>query len=235
MNVLEVRDLRVTRGGKAVVHGVDLDVGRGEIVALLGPNGAGKSSTVLALAGAIPRARGSVRLDGVSLDGLSADAVRRAGLAIVPEGHQLLGALSVRDNLLAAALALPRREVDAALTRVLAILPELGERLEQPGRSLSGGQKQMVCIAQALIVSPKVLVIDELSLGLAPLVVHRLADVVRANAAQGVGVLLIEQFTTLALSIAARACVLQRGSMVWSGQAQVLRDEPEILHGSYLG
>lgn len=235
MNVLEVRDLRVTRGGKAVVHGVDLDVGRGEIVALLGPNGAGKSSTVLALAGAIPRARGSVRLDGVSLDGLSADAVRRAGLAIVPEGHQLLGALSVRDNLLAAALALPRREVDAALNRVLAILPELGERLEQPGRSLSGGQKQMVCIAQALIVSPKVLVIDELSLGLAPLVVHRLADVVRASAAQGVGVLLIEQFTTLALSIAARACVLQRGSMVWSGQAQVLRDEPEILHGSYLG
>jgi branched-chain amino acid transport system ATP-binding protein len=235
MNVLEVRDLRVTRGGKAVVHGVDLDVGRGEIVALLGPNGAGKSSTVLALAGAIPRARGSVRLDGVSLDGLSADAVRRAGLAIVPEGHQLLGALSVRDNLLAAALALPRREVDAALTRVLAILPELGERLEQPGRSLSGGQKQMVCIAQALIVSPKVLVIDELSLGLAPLVVHRLADVVRASAAQGVGVLLIEQFTTLALSIAARACVLQRGSMVWSGPAQVLRDEPEILHGSYLG
>lgn len=235
MNVLEVRDLRVTRGGKAVVHGVDLDVGRGEIVALLGPNGAGKSSTVLALAGAIPRARGSVRLDGVSLDGLSADAVRRAGLAIVPEGHQLLGALGVRDNLLAAALALPRREVDAALNRVLAILPELGERLEQPGRSLSGGQKQMVCIAQALIVSPKVLVIDELSLGLAPLVVHRLADVVRASAAQGVGVLLIEQFTTLALSIAARACVLQRGSMVWSGQAQVLRDEPEILHGSYLG
>lgn len=235
MNVLEVRGLRVTRGGKAVVHGVDLDVGRGEIVALLGPNGAGKSSTVLALAGAIPRAGGSVRLGGIALDGLSADAVRRAGLAIVPEGHQLLGALSVRDNLLAAALALPRREVDAALARVLAILPELGERLEQPGRSLSGGQKQMVCIAQALIVSPQVLVIDELSLGLAPLVVHRLADVVRASAAQGVGVLLIEQFTTLALGIAARACVLQRGSLVWSGPAQVLRDQPEILHGSYLG
>ena len=147
----------------------------------------------------------------------------------------MLGALSVRDNLLAAALALPRREVDAALARVLAILPELAERLEQPGRSLSGGQKQMVCIAQALIVSPKVLVIYELSLGLAPLVVHRLADVVRASAEQGVGVLLIEQFTTLALSIAARACVLQRGRMVWSGAAQVLREQPDILQGSYLG
>lgn len=235
MKVLEVRGLHVTRGGKAVVHGVDLDLAPGEIVALLGPNGAGKSSTVLALAGAVPRNRGSVRLGGASLDGLSADAVRRAGLAIVPEGHQLLGTLSVRDNLLAAALALPRREVDAALARVLAILPELAERLEQPGRSLSGGQKQMVCIAQALIVSPKVLVIDELSLGLAPLVVRRLADVVRASAEQGVGVLLIEQFTTLALSIAARACVLQRGRMVWSGGAQVLREQPDILHGSYLG
>jgi branched-chain amino acid transport system ATP-binding protein len=235
MKVLEVRGLHVTRGGKAVVHGVDLDVAPGEIVALLGPNGAGKSSTVLALASAVPRTRGSVRLGGASLDGLSADEVRRAGLAIVPEGHQLLGTLSVRDNLLAAALALPRREVDAALARVLAILPELAERLEQPGRSLSGGQKQMVCIAQALIVSPKVLVIDELSLGLAPLVVRRLADVVRASAEQGVGVLLIEQFTTLALSIAARACVLQRGRMVWSGSAQVLREQPDILRGSYLG
>lgn len=235
MTVLEVRGLYVNRGGKPVVHGVDLDVAPGEVVALLGPNGAGKSSTVLALAGAIPRARGSVQLGGTPLHGLSADAVRRCGLAIVPEGHQVLGALSVRDNLLVAALALPRRAVDAAMARALAIFPELGERLDQRASSLSGGQKQMVCVAQALIVSPKVLVIDELSLGLAPLVVHRLAEVVRVSAAQGVGVLLIEQFTTLALGIAAHACVLQRGRIVWSGAAQVLRDQPEILHGSYLG
>jgi branched-chain amino acid transport system ATP-binding protein len=235
MNMLQVRGLHVNRGGKAVVHGVDLDVGPGEIVALLGPNGAGKSSTVLALGGAIPRTRGEVRLGGMALEGLSADAVRRAGLAIVPEGHQVLGALSVRDNLLAAALALPRREVDAALARVLAILPELAERLEQPARSLSGGQKQMVCVGQALIVSPKVLVIDELSLGLAPLVVNRLADVVRASATQGMGVLLIEQFTTLALGMAARACVLQRGRTVWSGDSSRLREQPDILHSSYLG
>jgi branched-chain amino acid transport system ATP-binding protein len=235
MSVLHVRGLHVKRGAKAVVHRVDLDVAAGEIVALLGPNGAGKSSTVLALAGAIARARGSVELGGTSLDGLSADAVRRAGLAIVPEGHQVLGTLSVRDNLLAAALALPRRAVDAAMARVLGILPELAERLDQPGRSLSGGQKQMVCIAQALIVAPRVLVIDELSLGLAPLVVRRLADVVRASAEQGVGVLLIEQFTTLALGMAARACVLQRGRAVWSGDAAALRAQPEILHDSYLG
>jgi branched-chain amino acid transport system ATP-binding protein len=235
VRMLKVRGVHVARGGKPVVHGVDLDVRPGEIVALLGPNGAGKSSTVLALAGAIPRAAGSVWLGDTLLDGLSADGVRRAGLAIVPEGHQVLGALSVRDNLLVAALSLPRREVDAALQRVLAILPELGERLEQPARSLSGGQKQMVCVAQALIVSPSILVIDELSLGLAPLVVHRLADVVRACADRGVGVLLIEQFTTLALKIASRACVLQRGRTAWAGESQVLRERPEILHGSYLG
>lgn len=233
--MLQVRDLHVRRGGKPVVHGVDLDVAAGEIVALLGPNGAGKSSTVLALAGAIARAKGSVRLDGITLDAMRADAVRRAGLAIVPEGHQVLGALSVRDNLRAASLALPRAEVEPAIARVLEVLPELAERLDQPGRSLSGGQKQMVCIAQALLARPKVLVVDELSLGLAPLVVRRLAEVVQASAAHGVGVLLIEQFTTLALSIARRACVLQRGRAVWSGDAAALRERPEILHDSYLG
>ena len=233
--MLDIRDLRVRRGAKAVVHGVDLQVGAGEIVALLGPNGAGKSSLVLALAGAIARERGSVWMAGRSLDGLSADNVRRAGLAVVPEGHHVLGALTVRDNLRAAATMLPRAEVDAAVEGVLTVFPELSERLAQTGRSLSGGQKQMVCVAQALIARPKVLVIDELSLGLAPLVVKRIADVVKTVAAQGVGVLLIEQFTTLALTIAARACVLQRGRSVWTGPAEVLREQPDILHGSYLG
>jgi len=217
------------------VHGFDLDVAAGEIVALLGPNGAGKSSIVLALAGAIARRQGSVRVDGAVLEGLSPDAVRRAGLAIVPEGHHLLGSLSVHDNLRAAAMVLPAAEVEPAIARVLAIFPELEAKLAQPGRSLSGGQKQMVCMAQALLARPKVLVVDELSLGLAPLVVRRLAEVVRLAAADGVAVLLIEQFTTLALTLAARACVLQRGRTVWSGAAQTLREQPDILHGSYLG
>lgn len=233
--MLEVRQLHVSRGGKAVVHGFDLDVAAGEIVALLGPNGAGKSSIVLALAGAIARRQGSVRVGGAALEGLSSDAVRRAGLAIVPEGHHLLGSLSVHDNLRAAAMVLPVAEVEPAVARVLTIFPELEARLAQPGRSLSGGQKQMVCMAQALLSRPKVLVVDELSLGLAPLVVRRLAEVLRHTAADGVGVLLIEQFTTLALTLATRACVLQRGRTVWSGAAQTLRGQPEILHGSYLG
>lgn len=233
--MLEVRQLHVSRAGKAVVHGFDLDVAAGEIVAMLGPNGAGKSSIVLALAGAIPRSQGRVHVQGTALEGLSADAVRRAGLAIVPEGHHLLGSLSVHDNLRAAAMLLPGAEVEPAIARVLAILPELEARLSQTGRTLSGGQKQMVCMAQALLARPKVLVVDELSLGLAPLVVRRLADVVRRAAADGAAVLLIEQFTTLALSLASRACVQQRGRTVWSGSAQTLREQPEILHGSYLG
>ncbi|HSW06050.1 ABC transporter ATP-binding protein [Aquabacterium sp.] len=232
--MLEVRQLHVSRGGKAVVHGFDLDVAAGEIVALLGPNGAGKSSIVLALAGAVARSQGRVRVHGTALEGLSPDAVRRAGLAIVPEGHHLLGSLSVHDNLRAAAMLLPAAEVEPAIARVLKILPELEAKLAQPGRTLSGGQKQMVCMAQALLARPKVLVVDELSLGLAPLVVRRLAEVVRRAAADGAAVLLIEQFTTLALSLANRACVLQRGRTVWSGGALALREQPEILHGSYL-
>jgi branched-chain amino acid transport system ATP-binding protein len=232
--MLEVRQLHISRGGKSVVHGIDLDVASGEIVAMLGPNGAGKSSVVLALAGAIPRSQGEVRMGGVTLNGLSADAVRRAGLAIVPEGHHVLGNLSVHDNLRAAAMVLPAGEVEPAIERVLVTFSELRPRLDQLGRSLSGGQKQMVCMAQALLARPRILVVDELSLGLAPLVVKRLADVLQSVAADGVGVLLIEQFTTLALRLAQRAVVLQRGRTAWSGPAQTLRDKPEILQASYL-
>jgi branched-chain amino acid transport system ATP-binding protein len=232
--MLEVRQLHVSRGAKRVVHGFDLDVAPGEIVALLGPNGAGKSSIVLALAGAIPRSQGQVRVGGAALDGLPPDAVRRKGLAIVPEGHHVLGSLSVHDNLRAAAMVLPSDEVEPAIERVLFTFPELRPRLDHLGRSLSGGQKQMVCMAQALLARPRILVVDELSLGLAPLVVKRLADVLQKVAADGVGVLLIEQFTTLALRLAQRAIVLQRGRTAWSGLAQTLSDEPEILQASYL-
>lgn len=233
--MLQVRQLHIARGGKAVVHGVDLDVASGEVVALLGPNGAGKSSIVQALAGAIPHSQGTVRFDGKPLDGLSPDAVRRAGLAIVPEGHHVLGSLSVHDNLRAASLMWPQADVESGIQRMLAVFPELQAKLGQPGRALSGGQKQMVCMAQALLARPKLLVIDELSLGLAPLVVKRLAEVLTQAAAQGTGVLLIEQFTTLALSLATRAHVLQRGRMAWAGTADALRDAPDILHSSYLG
>ena len=232
--MLEVRQLYVSRGGKAVVHGFDLDVAAGEIVALLGPNGAGKSSIVLALAGAIARGQGRVSVNGVALEGLAPDAVRRTGLAIVPEGHHLLGSLSVHDNLRAAAMVLPSAEVEPAIARVLKIFPELEAKLAQLGRSLSGGQKQMVCMAQALLARPKVLVVDELSLGLAPLVVRRLADVIRQAADDGVGVLLIEQFANVALAVAKKAYILERGRIRYEGTAEELRSSPDMLHSAYL-
>lgn len=216
------------------MHGIDVDVPAGEITAMVGPNGAGKSSTVLAIGGAIPVAGGNMTLDGKNILGYRAEAVRSAGLAIVPEGHRVLGGLTVRDNLLVAASQLPPARIAKEMERMLSIFPELEPKLDVLGRTLSGGQKQMVCIAQALMSAPKVLVIDELSLGLAPLIVKRLADVLKVVAQQGMGVLLIEQFTTLALSISACALVLERGRVAYAGSADHLRNRPDILHGSYL-
>lgn len=232
--MLTLNQLVVQRGGKAVLHGVDLEIAPGQITALVGANGAGKSTLVMALAGALPILSGRVDLDGVALRGLRPEAVRAAGIAVVPEGHRVLGDLSVRDNLRAAAMALPAGQVQTSMDRVLEVLPELKEKIDAPGRSLSGGQKQMVCIAQALMARPRYLALDELSLGLAPLVVKRLVGLVQQVAREGVGVLLIEQFTSVALAVAQQAYVLERGRMAFSGSAADLRERADILHSSYL-
>lgn len=233
--MLEINGLVLERGGKRVLHGVDLVVRPGEITALLGANGAGKSSLVMATAGVLVPSAGSISAEGRSLLGLQPDRVRRLGVAIVPEGHQVLSGLSVMDNLRVAASHRPAPEVAHAIEEVLAALPELRAKLNVPGRLLSGGQKQMVAVAQGLLAQPRYLIVDELSLGLAPLVVKRLAELLQSVAARGTGVLLIEQFTTMALAMAARANVLVRGRMAWSGSAQELVERPEILARSYLG
>lgn len=232
--MLSLNNLVVQRGGKHVLHGVSLQVAPGQITALVGANGAGKSSLVMALAGALPLVSGGIELDGAALSGRRPEAVRAAGVAVVPEGHRVLGDLSVRDNLRAAATAWPARQVQAEVDRVLAVMPELSEKMDALGRSLSGGQKQMVCVAQALIARPRYLVLDELSLGLAPTVVKRLVALVQQVAAQGVGVLLIEQFTSVALAVSQNAYVLERGRVAFGGTAQTLREQPDILHSSYL-
>lgn len=232
--MLCVNNLVVQRGGKSVLHGVSLQVAPGQITALVGANGVGKSSLVMALAGALPLVSGCIELDGAALSGRRPEAVRAAGVAVVPEGHRVLGDLSVRDNLRAAATAWPARQVQAEVDRVLAVMPELSEKMDALGRSLSGGQKQMVCVAQALIARPRYLVLDELSLGLAPTVVKRLVALVQQVAAQGVGVLLIEQFTSVALAVSQNAYVLERGRVAFGGLAQTLREQPDILHSSYL-
>jgi branched-chain amino acid transport system ATP-binding protein len=232
--MLTVEKLVLERGGKTVLHGIDLIVRPGQITALLGANGAGKSSTVMSVAGELPPQSGLIRLDDQSLRGLRPEAIRAAGVAVVPEGHRVLGDLSVLDNLRVAAGQLPKQRVGSAIERVLLMLPELQPKLNDTGKSLSGGQKQMVCIAQALLADPRYLLIDELSLGLAPTVVKRLAEVIQGVAQQGVGVLLIEQFTTLALSLSTSANVLVRGRVAWTGAAEDLARQPELLHSSYL-
>ncbi|MEO8806890.1 MAG: ATP-binding cassette domain-containing protein [Burkholderiaceae bacterium] len=232
--MLTLRNLVVHRGGKPVLHGFDMDVAPGQVTALVGANGAGKSSTVMAIAGAIAVKAGSITAGTTPLHNQRPEFVRAAGVAVVPEGHRVLGDLSVHDNLRVAGTALHAAELQAAIERALDIFPELRPKLDTLGRALSGGQKQMVCIAQALIAQPAYMVIDELSLGLAPMVVRRLADVVQQVAARGVGVLLIEQFTTLALAISTQAYVMERGRLAFSGSSQALRDQPEILHSSYL-
>ncbi|MBX4922298.1 ABC transporter ATP-binding protein [Rhizobium bangladeshense] len=230
---ISVENLVVERGGKRVIHDVSFSVAAGKVTTLLGANGAGKSTTVMAMAGVLPR-DGSVRLSGATLEGFSPDRIRRAGLALVPEGHRVLGQLSVEDNILVAALqpsAAARRQ---GLERAYEIFPELAERRRQSASDLSGGQKQMVAMAQAFVAKPRFMIVDELSLGLAPAVVKRLAEALKIAAADGIGVLLIEQFANLALDLADEALVLERGRLVFAGASATLKAQPDILHGAYL-
>ncbi|MGC1350161.1 MAG: ATP-binding cassette domain-containing protein [Xanthobacteraceae bacterium] len=231
---LTVRNLFVSRGGRPVLRDISLSVPPGEITALLGANGAGKSTLVLTMAGVLPPVRGSISCEGVELLGQSPDAVRRHGVALVLEGHPVLTGLSLRDNLAAAAMMHPRHQADREIEAALETFPELRARLSTAAQNLSGGQKQMVVIAQGMIARPRYLLIDELSFGLAPSIVNRLAETIQAIAARGVGILLIEQFTTLALSLARTALVLERGELVFAGASEELRRNPEILHGAYL-
>ncbi|MBO0871629.1 MAG: ABC transporter ATP-binding protein [Micromonosporaceae bacterium] len=234
MTVLSIVDLTVPRGGRPVVQDASLEIPAGQVTALLGANGAGKSSLVLAVGGILRPTGGSVRLDGRDLTGRRPERIRRAGLAVVPEGRRLLPDLTVEDNLRVATFALPPAAARAGRTRAHELFPELDKRLHIAAASLSGGEQQMLVLAQALVSQPKFVLIDELSLGLAPVVVQRLIPTIRAVAGSGVGVLLIEQFATVALGLAQRAYVMDRGRIRYSGTADELRDAPEVLHSAYL-
>ena len=231
---LIVEGLGVARGGRPVVNDVDLVVAPGQVTALLGANGAGKSSLVLGIAGVIRPLGGSVRLGSTELVGMAPHKIRAAGVAAVPEGHRVLTELSVLDNLQAAGTMLDRDVADAGVEDALDIFPELRERLGQLAGTLSGGQQQMVALAQALVARPSVLIADELSLGLAPVIVRRLVEALRQIVAGGTGVLLIEQFTTIALELSTNASLMERGAISWSGTARELKENPDLLHQAYL-
>jgi branched-chain amino acid transport system ATP-binding protein len=226
--------LSVARGPREVVHEVTIDVPSGQVAAMLGPNGAGKSSIALAIAGLARVTTGSILLGGQNVAGLRPEKVRAAGISVVPEGRRLLPELSVQDNLKVATYALGKKAAAEGLEYTLSLFPELEKRWEIGGRLLSGGEQQMVVLAQALVSRPKVLVVDELSLGLAPIVVKRLVPVLAKVAETGVAVLLIEQFAHVALSLATQAYVLEGGRVRYSGTAAELTEHPEMLHSAYL-
>jgi branched-chain amino acid transport system ATP-binding protein len=216
--MLEVRGLRAGYGGEPVLHDVDLSVARGSILVLLGPNGTGKSTTLKAIAGTVTPMAGSIRLDGVELAGHRPADIARCGLYLLPEGRALFRSLSVAENLRLAS-ARPEREEADDVERALARFPRLRERWQQQAGTLSGGEQQMVALARAMVAEPRVLLLDEPSLGLAPVVIDEVFAAVAAFAAEGAAVLLVEQYASRALAVADEAAVLRQGRVVAAGPA----------------
>ena len=230
---LHVTALEVRYGTAQAVFGVDLTVGSGQMLAILGANGAGKTSLARAISGLVPAAAGRVELNGQDVTGWRADRRRKAGLVYIPEGRGLFPGLSVGDNLRMAVRPAGRRaERAGAMERATHLFPILRERVSQRAGSLSGGEQQMLALARALAVQPKVVIADELSLGLAPLVVDAVFEGVQAARAEGVSVVLIEQFVHRALALADTAAIMSRGRVEWTGQATDAG--PEVLE-RYLG
>ena len=232
--MLKLDALSVQRGGRTVVRDVSIDIPRAEVTALLGPNGAGKSTLVLAVGGVLRSSGGKVLNGDDDLARRRPEVIRAAGVAIVPEGRRLLPDLSVKDNLRVATYALSKADGESGIAYALELFPELEKRWSMQARSLSGGEQQMVVLAQALVSRPSFMLVDELSLGLAPLVVKRLIPTLASVAASGVGVLLIEQFAHVALGLANTVYVLEGGRIRYHGSADELKHHPEKLHSAYL-
>ncbi len=236
MSLLEVRGLQVAYGGIRAVKGVDFEVGEGELVSLIGANGAGKSSTLRALSGLLA-AGGRVTYAGEVLADRPAFARARAGLVMVPEGRGVFPALSVDENLSVGAYsrgAAGDAAVERDRERVFGLFPRLAERRRQAGGTLSGGEQQMLAIGRALMSRPKLLLLDEPSMGLAPLVVQTIFSVIRTIHAEGVAVLLVEQNARAALELASRAYVMDSGNITLSGAAGELLHDPRVK-AAYLG
>jgi branched-chain amino acid transport system ATP-binding protein len=231
---LRVEGLSVPRAGRPVLSDVSLEIPPGRVTTLLGPNGAGKSTLVLAIAGLLRPTTGRVLLGDRDLTRRRPEWIRRAGVAVVAEGRRVLPELSVVDNLRVATYGLDRAHAARGMDHALELFPELTRLRETSARSLSGGEQQMVVLAQALVSHPDVLVVDELSLGLAPVVLKRLVPTLASVADSGVGVLLIEQFAHLALGLADSAYILEGGRIRYHGTAGELRSHPELLHSAYL-
>ena len=236
--LLEVRDLRVAYGHVQAVRGISLSVPAGAIVTLIGPNGAGKSSTLGAISGLVRLRAGSVRLEGRELGGVPAHEAVAAGLVLVPEGRAILARMSIEENLVLAAesrpRALPAAERPAAIEAQYARFPVLGERRRALAGTLSGGEQQMLAIARGLLARPRILMLDEPSMGLAPQMVDRIFDLVADIHREGTTILLVEQNARTALAVSDYAYVLERGEIVLEGPSATLAADPRV-QAAYLG
>ncbi|WP_439902750.1 ABC transporter ATP-binding protein [Microbacterium azadirachtae] len=229
MSELVLDAVAVSRGAGPVISGVSLTVRGGEVLALVGPNGAGKTSLIESISGVVGHSAGTLSLDGERIDRMSRVARARRGIVHIEQGRAVFPSLTVRENL--SLTARTPGELEAAL----APFPELEKRIDSPTALLSGGEQQMVVLARAFAAKPKILLIDEMSLGLAPVVFMRLVPIVQSIAESGVGVLLVEQFTQLALGIAQEAVVVAGGHVSFQGTAEDLQADPQLLHRAYLG
>ncbi|WP_067141868.1 ABC transporter ATP-binding protein [Microtetraspora malaysiensis] len=235
MAALEIDGLDVHYGGVHALRGLSLTVGEGEVVALLGNNGAGKTTTLSAVSGLVRPSAGRITYEGRDIIGAKASAIVRLGLVHVPEGRRVFSTLSVHDNLLLGGYAVrDQAEVKRRIDRVYGLLPRLAERAGQQGGTLSGGEQQMLAIGRALVTGPRLLLLDEPSMGLAPLVVAAVMDVIREINAEGTAVLLVEQNARAALKIAHRGYVIENGACVLTGTAADLRDDARVAE-AYLG
>ena len=234
--MLILKDVHASYGQIPALHGVSLTVPKGQIVTVLGANGAGKSTTIRTIAGLLPASGGSIQFDGQEIGALSADRIVQLGISVVPEGRQLFGEMTVQENLrLGGYTRRDKGQVRRQMERVLSYFPVLGDRLGQLSHLLSGGEQQMLAIGRALMASPRLLILDEPSLGLAPILVEDLfARIKGLSEEEGITVLLAEQNANQAVSIANYGYVLETGSVVLEDTAENLLDN-EAVRGAYLG
>ncbi|MDD3354652.1 ABC transporter ATP-binding protein [Zoogloea sp.] len=233
--ILQLQDTRVSYGAIEAVKGISLELYPGELVSLIGANGAGKTTTLNAIAGLLGTAGGALRYLGRAIDRLPAHQRLRQGLALVPEGRGIFTRLTVEENLrMGAYCRRDTAEVEADLARVFTMLPRVRERLHQVAGTLSGGEQQMVAIGRALLSRPRLLLLDEPSMGLAPLVVEKIFEVIRSVAAEGVTILLVEQNANLALEFSSRAYVMESGRITLTGSGADLLADPKV-RAAYLG
>ena len=226
--MLELRDVHAAYGKIPVVHGVDIEVAAGSLVSLLGANGAGKTTTLRVITGLLKPSQGEILFEGRSLRGLNPDRVVRLGISMVPEGRELFVEMTVEQNLRLGGFTQEARQIQHALETGFELFPRLRERRRQLAGTLSGGEQQMLTIARALMAGPKLLLLDEPSLGLAPQMVEEVFAIIQRIKVRGISVLLVEQNASMALTVADRAYVMETGEIRLRGSAAELRSNPEV-------